>query len=177
MSTPKRYHPLLVSLHWLIAALILFMLFLGFTQLGSTPNDNAKIQTLGLHMPIGIALFVLTIIRLAVRFFTPKPEPASAGNPILDKIGVAVHYLLYIVVLAMGLTGMGTSALAGLPAIVFEGSGSLPADFAEFPPAIGHGFFSYVLSGLVFLHVGAALFHQFIRRDNLLSRMWFGRGE
>jgi cytochrome b561 len=75
----------------------------------------------------------------------------------------------------MGLTGLGTSALAGLTTIVFQGSGPLPADFAEFPPAIGHGFFSYVLSGLVALHVGAALFHQFIRKDNLLSRMWFGK--
>jgi cytochrome b561 len=175
MSTPKRYHPLLVTLHWLIAALVIFNLLLGFTQLGATPNDDAKIQALSLHMPIGISLLVLMIVRLFVRFFTPKPEPATAGNPILDKIGVVVHYLLYIVVLAMGLTGMGTSALAGLTAIVFERTGTLPPDFAVFPPAIGHGFFSYVLSGLVALHVGAALFHQFIRRDNLLSRMWFGK--
>jgi cytochrome b561 len=175
MSTPKRYHPALVALHWLIAALIFVMLLMGYTQLGSTPNDDAKIQTLSLHMPIGITLFALTIIRLFVRIFTKKPEPATAGNPLLDKIGVAVHYLLYIVVLGMGLSGMGTSTLAGLPAIVFERTGSLPPDFAVFPPAIGHGFLSYVLSGLVALHIGAALYHQFIRQDNLLARMWFGK--
>jgi cytochrome b561 len=175
MSTPKRYHPALVALHWLIAALIVIMLLMGYTQLGSTPNDDAKIQTLSLHMPIGITLFGLTIVRLFVRIFTKKPEPATAGHPLLDKIAVAVHYLLYIVVLGMGISGMGTAALAGLFEIVFGRSGSLPADFAAFPPAIGHGFFSYVLSGLVALHIGAALYHQFIRKDNLLARMWFGK--
>jgi cytochrome b561 len=150
-------------------------LLLGFTQLGATPNDDAKIQTLSLHMPVGISLLVLMVVRLFVRFFTPKPEPATAGNPILDKIGVVVHYLFYLVVIGMGVSGMGTSIQAGLTAIVFERSGALPPDFAVFPPAIGHGFLSYVLTGLVFLHVGAALFHQFIRKDNLLARMWFGK--
>jgi cytochrome b561 len=175
MDTPKRYHPALVALHWLIAALILGMLFIGYTRLGETPNDQAKIETLSLHMPIGIAILALTILRLGVRIFSKKPAPATAGNPILDKIGVATHYLLYLVALGMGISGMGISAQAGLPAIVFERAGSLPADFAAFPPAIGHGFLGFVLSGLIVLHVGAALYHQFIRKDGLLARMWFGK--
>lgn len=177
MPTPKQYHPALVTLHWLIAALIIIMLVMGFTQLGSTPNDEAKIQILSLHMPIGITILTLTIVRLFVRFFTRKPAPATAGNPLLDKVGVAVHVLLYIAALGMGISGLGISALAGLPAIVFERSGNLPADFAAFPPAIGHGFLSFVLSGLVLMHIGAALYHQFIRKDNLLARMWFGKDQ
>lgn len=172
---PKRYHPLLVVFHWVIAFLIVLMLLIGFTQLGNTPNDDAKIRLLGLHMPIGISILILTIIRLFVRFFTKKPEPATAGNPVLDKIGVAVHYLLYLAALGMGISGMGISVLAGLPAIVFERSGPLPVDFAAFPPAIGHSFTAFVLSGLITMHVGAALYHQFIRRDGLLNRMWFGK--
>jgi cytochrome b561 len=175
MSTPKRYHPILVVLHWLIAALIITMLLIGFTQLGSTPNDDAKIQILSMHMPIGISILALTVLRIFVRIFTKKPAPATAGNPILDKIGVAVHYLLYFVALGMGISGMGISASAGLAAIVFERAGTLPPDFAAFPPAIGHGFLAFVLSGLVVMHVGAALYHQFIRKDNLLGRMWFGQ--
>jgi cytochrome b561 len=177
MSAPKRYNPALVGLHWLVAALIFIMLVMGYTRLGGTPNDAAKIQTLGLHMPIGITIVVLTVIRFAVRLSTKKPAPATAGHPLLDKLGVATHYLLYLAALSMGLSGMGISALAGLPAIVFERSGSLPADFAAFGPAIAHGFLSFVLSGLVLMHIGAALYHQFIRKDNLLARMWFGKGQ
>lgn len=174
MSTQKRYHPALVGLHWLVAALILVMLLVGYTRLGATPNDEAKIQILSLHMPIGITIVALTVIRFVVRLATKKPAPATAGHPLLDKIGGITHYMLYLAALGMGISGMGISALAGLPAIVFERSGSLPADFAAFPPAIGHGFLGFVLSGLIVLHVGAALYHQFIRKDGLLSRMWFG---
>ncbi|MDX9990679.1 MAG: cytochrome b/b6 domain-containing protein [Anaerolineales bacterium] len=177
MMTPKRYHPALVGLHWLIATLIFVMLLMGYTRLGGTPNDEAKIQTLSLHMPIGITIVALTLIRFGVRLATKKPAPATAGHPLLDKIGVATHYLLYLAALGMGLSGMGIAALAGLLPIVFERSGSLPPDFAAFSPAIGHAFLSFVLSGLVLLHIGAALYHQFIRKDNLLARMWFGKGQ
>jgi cytochrome b561 len=171
----ERYHPVLVALHWLTALLIIAMLVIGFSQLGDTPNDEAKVQVLSMHMPIGIGLLLLTIIRFFVRLFTPKPAPASAGHLLLDKIGVATHYLLYVAVIGMGLTGMGTSALAGLPDIVFQGNGSLPADFSVFPPALGHGFFAILLSLLLILHIGAALYHQFVRKDGLFKRMGFGK--
>ncbi len=174
-NSPKRYHPALVALHWLIALLITLMLLVGYSQLGDTPNDDAKTQILRLHMPIGIAIFLLTIARLFTRIFSKKPAAATTGNAMLDKIGVATHYLLYLLALGMGISGMGISALAGLPEIVFGGAGSLPADFAVFPPAIGHSFLAYLLSGLLALHIGAALYHQFIRKDNLLARMWFGK--
>ena len=175
MPTPTRYNPVLVALHWLLAAMVIIMLMVGLTQLGETPNDDAKIQVLSMHMPIGITILALMLVRLFVRFFTKKPSPASVGNPLLDKVGVGVHYLLYLAVFGMAVSGLGISAQAGLPTIVFEGSGSLPPDFSVFPPADGHGFLAYTLSGLVLLHVGAALYHQFVRRDNLLARMWFGK--
>jgi len=171
METPKRYAPALVILHWLIALLIFVMLGMGFTRLGGSPNDAAKVSVLRLHMPLGITILALMIARLFVRFFSRKPVPATAGNPLLDKIGVAVHILLYVGAIGMGISGLGISAQAGLAAIVFEGRGALPADFAAFPPALGHGLTAFLLSGLILLHVGAALYHQFIRKDNLLSRM------
>jgi cytochrome b561 len=174
MSTPKRYHPLLVSLHWLIAALVFINLLIGFTRL-ATPDYDALLKALGVHMPIGITLLVLMIVRLFVRLFTPKPEPASAGNPILDKIGVVVHYLFYLVVIGMGLSGMTTAFQGGFLAVAFGGSVTSPPDFPPFPAAAVHFYLSLALLGLIALHVGAALFHQFIRKDNLLSRMWFGK--
>ncbi|MBI5443905.1 MAG: cytochrome b/b6 domain-containing protein, partial [Deltaproteobacteria bacterium] len=65
---------------------------------------------------------------------------------------------------------------AGLPAIVFGGSGApLPETFAIYAPRPAHGALGSLLTALVILHVAAALYHQFVRKDNLLSRMWFGR--
>ena len=174
MSMPKRYHPLLVGLHWLIALLVIFMLGVGKFFLSSLPNDAAKVMPLGMHMVSGIVIGTLMLVRLVVRYKTPKPEKATTGNALLDAIGVMTHGLLYVLVFAMAFSGMGISQSAGLPGVVFGGQGSLPQDFFTIPARLGHGLVSTLLLLLVLLHVGAALYHQFIKKDNLLARMWFG---
>jgi cytochrome b561 len=146
------------------------------TFLKGQPNDSAKIGPLSIHMLSGITILVLMALRLVVRFATRKPDTATTGFGFLDRVGVAVHWLLYVAVFAMALSGLGTSAQAGLPDIVFSGSGDpLPADFFVFPARLGHGFTSTVLLALIALHVLAWIYHQFIRRDNLFARMWFGK--
>lgn len=176
METPKRYHPVLVALHWVMAVLIIFLLLVGNLVMAWMPNDAAKLVPLQFHMLMGITIGVLLIVRFIVRMVTKKPAPATAGNPILDFIGRLTHWGLYLFTLGMVISGMGTSAAANLSEIVFQGKG-FPAgfDFYTFPPRIGHEFVSYGLFALIALHVGAALYHQFIRKDNLLSRMWFGK--
>ena len=74
----SRYHPLLVSLHWLLAALILGALFIGYFWLAGMSNaDPQKIDVLRLHMAGGVAILALMTIRLAVRFSTSKPPAAT----------------------------------------------------------------------------------------------------
>jgi cytochrome b561 len=173
--TPKRYHPLLVGLHWLSALLIIFNLLAGTLALKAMPNDAAKRMPLASHMTFGIAILVLTVVRVVVRVSTPKPAPATTGNAILDKIGVATHYLLYLGALGMGISGVGLATQSGLFSSVYGNTGSIPPDFYAFPVRFGHGFTSILLILLVLLHIGAALYHQFIRRDGLFSRMSFGK--
>ena len=73
-------------------------------------------------------------------------------------------------------TGYATAIRAGLNRIVFQGSGEpLPENFAVYPTFIAHGYIALVLVGFIVLHVLAALYHQLVRRDRLLRRMWFGR--
>ena len=64
--------------------------------------------------------------------------------------------------------------LAGLPGIVFGGVGALPVNFDALPPRIVHGIVAKILMLAIILHVAAAVYHQFIRHDGLLSRMGFG---
>ncbi len=176
METPKRYHPVLVALHWIMAVLIIFLLLIGNLYMVWLPNDAAKLMPLQMHMLTGITVGVLLVVRFIVRMVTKKPAPATAGHPALDLIGRLTHWGLYLFSLGMVISGMGISATANLPAIVFQGQGFPPGfDFYDFPPRIGHEFVSYGLFVLVALHIGAALYHQFIRKDNLLSRMWFGK--
>jgi len=103
---------------------------------------------------------------------------ATTGNGLLDKIAVITHYGLYVLVILMAASGIAMSLQAGLPAIVFGGSGTpLPESFAIYGSRLAHGVISKLLLALATLHVLAALYHQFVRRDKLLSRMWFGRSE
>ena len=176
MKTPERYHPLLVALHWLMALLVLMMLAVGRIVFpGLTDSSPDKVMILRTHMTIGLSLLVLVILRFIVRLTTPKPAPADAGNPTLNKIGALTHYLLYLFILGMGISGLGIAMQAGLNPILSGQNAFLPEDLMVYPPYIGHGLTSWLLLGLIALHFGAAMYHQFVRKDNLLSRMGFGR--
>ncbi len=167
--TLKRYSPLWVTIHWLVALLFFAEIYLGLTSVGLPPQEKAPI--LRLHMPIGITVLLLMIVRLYLRWRTPRPEDATTGNAFLDMIGKGVHHALYLFAFLMPLSGLALSARYGLPPIVFEGQGSMPADLN---PGL-HGLFFFLSALLILIHIGAALYHQFIRKDNLLARMWYGK--
>ncbi len=173
----NRYHPLLVILHWILAIMVAGGLFMGGNVLSEIPNsDPEKLFALRMHMSMGIIILVLTLVRLAVRFKTAKPAHADIGNALLNKMGVLAHYLLYALVILMAASGIGISLLAGLPDIVFGGSGAaLPASFDDLPPRAAHGVIATILLLTIAAHVMAALYHQFIRKDGLFGRMWFGK--
>ncbi len=177
MKQVVRYHPLLVALHWLLAILIIAALFAGFFLLAAMPNsDPQKIRVLLVHMAADMAILALMVVRFIVRALTSRPAPATTGHPFLDRFAPVTHYGFYVLVLLMVGTGYATAILAGLHRIVFQGSGDpLPEDFDVYPTFVAHSFFAAILAGFIVLHVLAALYHQFVRRDRLFRRMWFGR--
>lgn len=172
----NRYHPALVALHWLLAAMIIGGLVAGGFGLANTPNaDPFKLFSLKMHMSIGIGILVLMVIRLLTRFLTKKPPHADIGNKTLNKGAIAAHYLLYALVIAMAASGLAIAKEANLFPIVFGGSTEpLPVDFSDIAPRAAHGALAIVLSLVIASHVLAALYHQYIRKDSLFSRMWFG---
>lgn len=174
-TTPKRYHPAHVLIHWLTALIIFMLLGVGkFVMPGVLPTDPQKPLMLQTHAVIGGVLGLLVIVRLILRFRTSQPAPADAGNSFLNWVGKAVHILLYVLMIGMAFSGFGLFQQADLPA-VFSAAKPYPSNFFEYLPRQGHGLFSWLLLLLVLLHIGAALYHQFIRKDNLLARMWFGK--
>jgi len=172
----KRYHSFLVVLHWLLAIMVILGLILGGNVLSATPNSEPeKLFYLQMHMTMGMVILVLMGLRLVIRLFTQKPPNADIGNDLLNKLGVATHYVFYALVILMGVSGLATANLAGLPEIVFAGSGeALPATFDDFPPRVAHGVIAALLTVFIAAHVLAFLFHQYVRKDHLFSRMWFG---
>lgn len=172
---PTKYHPVQVTLHWLVVLLVAAAFVMGKSMSG-LPNDANKLAPLALHMGVGIFTLLVIVTRFITRMKLPKPAHATAGNAFFDWIGKAVHYALYLLVFLMSVSGLSLSMQAGLAPIVFGGSGSpLPVDFFDFTARMLHGFIAPALLMLVLLHVGAALYHQFMLKDNLLSRMWYGK--
>lgn len=171
-----RYHPLLVALHWIMAVMVVVSLFFGKVLLSTMSNaDPQKLQGLAGHMTVGLALGALLLLRLAVRFASAKPPHAETGSALLDKVGIATHWIMYALVALMVLSGLGTALSGGLFPIVFGGNGEpLPANLSTLAPRMAHGLISNLLVLLVLLHACAALYHQFYLRDGLFRRMWFG---
>jgi cytochrome b561 len=124
MRQVSRYHPVLVMLHWLLAVLIVGAVALGFFGLAATPNtDPRKVVILEVHMAGGMLILALMVIRFIVRLWTARPVEATTGRPLLDRLASVSHWGFYVLVLVMVGTGYATGILAGLPAIVFGGSG------------------------------------------------------
>ena len=172
----KRYHPLLTALHWLLALLLIAMLASGSLILKQVPNASPeKLSMLRMHMLIGGGILILMLVRLVTRLTTEHPPAAPTGNALLDKLAPWVHWTLYGVVFVMLGSGMGMAALAGLPDVVFNGTGSLPVDFSALPQRTAHGLVSKLLMLVIALHAAAALYHQVVKRDGLLSRMAWGK--
>ncbi len=174
-----RYHPFLVFLHWLLAAMIIGALIMGELVLEKTPNsDPGKLLSLKLHMLVGLSVLGLMLVRIVVRLLTKSPPHASTGNTLLDKLGGLTHLGLYAVVIAMTVSGILISRAAGLPDIVFFGSGTpLPADFNDIAARNVHNILAKLIALLVLLHVAGFLFHKVVIKDNLIKRMWFGPRE
>jgi cytochrome b561 len=161
-------------LHWLIAALIVIMLCLGWSM--DIIPKNWKPIALGIHKSTGIIILALAFLRLAWRLYN-SPPPLPTSMPRWESVtAVATHWLLYGFLFAMPLTGWAMTSAKGKP-IVFLGVSQLP-DFVAPDLPLGkwleeiHGDLAYVLAATIFLHIIAALYHNFIIKDNILKRMW-----
>jgi cytochrome b561 len=172
----KKYHPLLVALHWLLIPLLGLALIMGDEVLSHTANDAPeKIGLLKSHMIMGGTILVLMLVRFFTRIFSKHPAHIDTGKPLMDKLAVVAHGALYWLVFFMAASGITLAIQTGLPDIIFNGSGAaLPADFHDFTPRLVHGLLSKILLIMIVLHVLAAFYHQFILKDSIFSRIWFG---
>jgi len=169
-----RYHPLLVTLHWVVAILIIGNLAAGKLLLdGLADGDAAKLEVLRLHMLGGLVVLLLLVGRLAVRFATARPGPAHESKPLNWLAGLS-HAGLYLAALAMAVTGLGTAQLAGLFPLLQGQPVTIPSDWSQIAPHAGHELFANVLLVLIAVHFAGALYHM-AKRDGVAGRIWFGK--
>ena len=180
MTLKRRFRPLWVTLHWLMALLVFSTFAIGLTSLTTRSNTDVKLVPLSIHMALGIMILLLVIARFALRMLVYKPSlrPASPKKQIfLDQVTPYVHLLLYAGTALMALLGLAIALPADLFSIVWGRSGALPVDFYIYPARTLHGTLSLLLLVLIAQHVLVAIFHQFIKGENYLGRMWFNKTE
>lgn len=170
-----RYTPTAVTLHWLIAALIVATIPLGW-YVASLRISPLKLQLVSYHKWIGVTIFLLAAARLGWRTANRPPAPLPAPTW-QQRTADVVHWSLYGLMFALPLSGWLFSSAAGVPTVYF-GVWQLP-DFVARDRALAstlhltHQIFGWLLMGLLLLHVAAALKHQFVDRDGLMRRMSF----
>jgi len=169
----KQYSKRTAATHWLIFILIVAALALGI-WLDDSENTAQKLSVYPLHFLIGDAVLLLVLLRIYFRKKDGEPAPANA-NPLLNKVAAATHVLMNLSVIALAISGIATVATSGLIDALKAGDPSLIPDFHKVDAKEFHELFLGVTLLLVAFHVAAALYHQFIVKDNLLRRIMIRR--
>ncbi len=172
MST--HYSATAKALHWGIAVLIFGLLGLGFYMTGLELSPT-RLQLFSWHKWAGVTVFMLVVVRLAWRI-THRPPALPAHMSALERFAAhAGHHLLYVLMFAIPLSGWLMSSAKGFQTVWF---GVLPLpDLLTKDKALGnlletvHVVLNYTLIAVLLGHVGAALKHHFIDRDEVLTRM------
>lgn len=161
-------------LHWAILVLLVWIAWLGLTMV-DMPNTPAKIGNYALHKSLGLTLLALVALRLAWRLFAGAPAPV-AGTPTWQaRVASLTHLALYGLMFAIPLSGWLFNSASGYPLQWFKRF-NLPALAGRDPTLADtavrvHEAGFWLLVALVMLHAAAALYHQFVQRDDTLRRM------
>lgn len=178
----NRYSTVSIILHWVIAGLILFNLYLALQFDGL--RGLAKFNAFQLHKSVGLTVLMLSLARLAWRL-THRPPPLPAEMPRWEKFGAhAAHWVLYGLMIGIPLTGwvVVSASPTNLPTVIFK---TMPWPHLGFIHDLSmplrrsledqveqvHMLLGFSMGFLIILHVAAALKHQFWNRDEVLSHM------
>jgi cytochrome b561 len=162
------------AFHWVMALLILAQIALGLTAV-SWHLSPTKIQLFFWHKSMGMLILALLALRLAWRLANPTPA-LPAGTPAWERAAArGGHALLYALMVALPVTGWIVNSAANIPFRIFYVV-PLPAlvapdkALADSVALVHRGLF--VLLALVLVaHIGAALRHHFVKRNDILTRM------
>lgn len=159
-SAPSGYTRMQILLHWVIAALVVFQVVFGEAikpayraMRRATEPAAGDLFDARIHVYVGIAVLVLALWRLGIRFQHGVPLLPPDESPVLRWIAIATHGVLYLVIFGMPVTGI---------AAWFFGLGSLGEVHELGKPVI-----------IVFatLHAAAALWQHFVAKTDVLVRM------
>jgi cytochrome b561 len=172
-TEPDRFSGLQRLLHWLMAIMVLTMMFIGVSMVSTL--KPFFLTLISIHKPLGIAILALAVLRLGVRWALgapPLPDDLPRVQALAAKLS---HVVLYALLIVMPLVGWGMLSAGGYP-IVLYGPIHLPKilphdDQLHANLLMTHIVLAYIFFATILMHVGAALFHALIRRDGVFRAM------
>ena len=159
-------------LHWTMAAMVLAMFGIGVAMVASLADYHVLVS---IHRPLGVAIFVLVVIRFANRLFTRRPSFPATMSRTEQLAATAAEYTMYGLMFILPLVGWGMLSAARYPILIY-GSVHLPFILPHDPMLHAmlrkaHTILAYLFFLTVLAHFGAILFHTLIVRDGILKRM------
>lgn len=160
-------------LHWIMAVLIVGLVIVGSVMVDALSGDW-KWFLYGMHKSVGLTVLILSGLRLVWRLFNQGPKTAP-GSRLMQIGGRLVHGGLYAMMFFMPISGLLMSLYGGhgvsfFGLYVIEPMTTGPTEFGAVCRTV-HVWSSYGLVTLFILHVGGALFHHFIIKDETVRRM------
>jgi cytochrome b561 len=171
-NTATSYGSVAKFFHWLVSALIVLMLIFGYL-LDDIPKDYQP-AAYNLHKLTGLTILALMLLRLVWTLINPKPVLPADTMPWERLSERLVHFMFYFFAILMPLAGWVGAVAARKPPHLgnFNFELPIPQDKVLAHAAFDvHGIVAIVLIVLISIHVLAALYHHFIRKDNILMRM------
>ena len=160
-ETVTGYSRTQIALHWMVVVLVVFQFVANGGMVsswralvdGKAPPAEAEVMT-ALHIAAGGVILLMVLSRIYLRFTRGAPPPPADEHRLLQFAAEAVHLAIYVSLLVLPVTGV----LAWFAVIPLAG--------------ILHGWLTNLLLGAIALHIGGALFQHFVRRSNVLIRMF-----
>lgn len=175
MQTPMTKYPVIsMALHWLMAILIISAFALG-TYMVDMRISPTKLKYFSWHKWLGVTILALVAVRLLVRLVKGAPPHLASLKPWEKSLAGATHFVLYLLMFSVPITGYLYSYAAGFP-VVYFGLVQLPAIVGPYPELKdafkeAHEVLTNIMAVLVVMHFAAALKHKLIDKDQTLSRM------
>lgn len=171
-NTKNAYGTIAKSFHWTIFILVTFMLIYGFL-LEDISKEYQPIAY-NIHKLTGLLILFLMLFRLAWALTNIKPG-LPVGMMLWERVGEwIVHVLLYVTLIAMPFVGWIGASAGGRPPHIGSLSLGLPLEenkqFSESAFFI-HNNLALIIIGLISIHILAALYHHFIKHDDIMRRM------
>ena len=174
LNTEQKFGSLTKFFHWTIF-LLLCLQFILAQLFDYYPEDSSEFyRTIVWHETNGV-LILISILGLFISRFLGKRPPYPAQVATWEKaLSRLTHVLLFAFLFFIPLIGIGMSWFSGYDVAFFKWS--IPSPFAANKYMANlfhelHEIFAFIAFGLIVLHIAAALFHHFVRKDNILNRM------